>query len=450
MGFPYQYTQEYVYVNYLINDKISEPRISLNQSVISEPNLTYDLDFARNRLFGMPLTEDEEKHNRIIDTVFVRAPLYRKILMFMITDVPPLLLDRPARVGEFKINQFSNWYHFSKVEGHYLGFEYQLINNSDLNIFTSLGYAFSSEIASPLIVVRYGSWNLDIDSKTTNLGQFPYNRRALTYTALFRHSDDIHYFQSKTVSVNYVFSPISQLRITPAITFNWQSPLSNKTNYSLFDREKQYKSNYEIQSYRNHTIALSLGYYENYDYRLSSQTLYHGNSSTNVVISGDYGDRRLLNASEGRWVFNYDLHRYQEIYTPVRVDVRIFGQIQNKSDFVQEMNFVSRIQTLQQWDNPLSFFTLQDYDYQLRNYLRIRMEVTLWQLPKIYVFAPFFTGVFSALKSFSESEFAGFPSLHSTFYEYGAGLKELSVLNVYLLSNNLPGQNLFMRINFSF
>jgi hypothetical protein len=218
----------------------------------------------------------------------------------------------------------------------------------------------------------------------------------------------------------------------------------------LFDREKQYKSNYEIQSYRNHTIALSLGYYENYDYRLSSQTLYHGNSFTNVVISGDYGDRRLLNASEGRWVFNYDLHRYQEIYAPIRADVRIFGQIQNKSDFVQEMNFVSRIQTLQQWDNPLSFFTLQDYDYQLRNYLRIRMEVTLWQLPKIYVFAPFFTGVFSALKSFSESEFAGFPSLHSTFYEYGAGLKELSVLNVYLLSNNLPGQNLFMRINFSF
>ncbi len=450
MGFPYQYTQEYVYVNYLMNDKTGEPNISLNQSVILEPNLTYDLDFARIKLFGMPLTEEEEKHNGIIDAVFVQAPLYRKILMFLITDVPPLLLDRPARVGFFKINQFSHWYHFSKVDGHYLGFEYQIINHSDLNIFTSLGYAFASEIPSAFVRVRYGNWNLDINSTTTNLGQFPFNRSAVTYSALFNHSDDFHYYQSKTVSVNYVFSPISQIRITPVITYNWQSPLSNKTDYSLFDQKKQYKTNYEIQSYRNHTIGLSLGYYENFDYKLSSQTLYHGNSFTNVVISGDYGDRRILNASERRSVFNFDLHRYQEIYTPIRADVRIFGQLENKSDFIQEMNFVSRIQTLQQWDNPLSFFTLQDYDYQLRNYLRIRMEVTFWQFPKIFVFSPLFTGVFSALKSFGESHFAGFPSLHSNFYEYGAGLKELSMLNVYLLSNNLQGKNLFLRINISF
>ncbi|MCP4971573.1 MAG: carboxypeptidase-like regulatory domain-containing protein [Arcobacter sp.] len=452
-GFLFKIEQEYTFINYAINIEDNKMFISNSIPLFEENDLASNIEYKRNNFFKIPLILEEQKHINKIDTLFNKGPLYKRFLiktyMFLFSDALILYSDEPANIFGLNINRFSNWYHFNKVEGHYIGGEYNLINNEKINLYVNAGYGFSSKYLSSQVRFKWKNLELNLSRGITNLNNLQYNKSGQTFNALFYHTDDMCYYKSNSLNLNYTFLVTSKIKIIPSLTFEKQLPIKSFSEFSLFYRAKKYSPNLEIEKYNNHKAGIAFEYIENENYRTGRPIIVKGRSLTNFSASYKFGSKKLFGSTENRSVWNLNLQRYQEIYNPISLDVRMFLHYQNHTDYIQELDFVNRTQITSLKEAPLSFYTLKNYEYQLQNYLKIKSDLTLFELPKILDFQMSLGFVYSFLRPLNKSNFTEIKVLESNFHEYGIALKGISFLNFYLLKNNLSEKDIFFRVDIS-
>ena len=449
-GLFYKLEQEYTFINYEINNNNSYMFNSIPQ--LENNKLSSNIEFIRNNFFKTPFTNEEQKYLTKVDSLLNESPLYKRIIInsyLHFVDFLLLSFDEPAYIFGFNINKFSNWYHFNKVEGHYIGAEYSLINNEKLNLYANVGYGFASKLFSAKVKFRWNNLELKLSRGIVSLNNLLYNKSAQTFDALFYHSDDLNYYKSDLLNISYTFPVSSKIKIIPSLTFEKQYPVKNISEFSLFYRAKKYSPNFEIKKYNNNKAGIAFKYIENEDYNTGNPVTVKGKSLTNFSVSYKFGNRKILGSTENRSIIDLDLQRYQEIYNPISFDVRLFWHFQNHTDFIQESNFINKTQILSLQRSPLSFYTLENYEYQLQNYLKIKSELTFFELPRIFDFNLSLGFVYSFLRPLSKNGFTKIKVLDSNFYEYGIVLKGISFLNFYLLKNNLSGKDIFFRFDFS-
>jgi hypothetical protein len=453
IGYSYNYTQENSFVDYSINNPFDRPFITTDRLVSIEPNLTYDIGLKRDEIFNMPLTEKESIHNQQIDRIFNKAPLHKRIFLFLFTDLLPLSFDQPASIGKLKINKFSNWYHFNKVEGHFLGLEHQLLNDDSFNIYTQFGYSFGRESLFYNIRSRFRGLLFQFKNHIVNLGRFDYNQTGNTIAALFSHHDNLHYYKSITYALSYNLDFSSKFNTKLGVYFENQFPIHNVTNFSLFNKNEIYSPNFLINEYSNNKIGIELSYLENYEFFNNRPIIFNRKSFTNVSISYYIQNKSILKSTEDRSILNLILHRFQPINYPIALDLKLIWHKQDKSDFIQEVNFTSSVKSIFERENYLDFFTLNNYDYYVNDYIKLTGELILFNLPDIYTFRRMSVGsIVTYLKPFETPVFDTryFNRLDKEFYEYGIIFKGISFFNFYIMTNNTLEKHVHFRLRMYF
>ena len=427
------YSQEYNYMDYIVNDPEHKPIVSINNVFVFEPNLTYDVDFQRNQRFRVPLLEKEKKFYEKEEKSYKETP-------FFINMIPQLIMlpfDRPTSIKGIKISKLSNWYHFSKVEGHYLGCEYQFYNTDKINIYSQIGYSFSNKLIQYGFQARYKQFVLELNRNITNLGKFSYIKSQQSWNALWSHEDNFHYYFYQSVDASYTQNINSNINLVANIHFEHQKPASNRTNFSITKRDNIYLENYQIKEYNKNYLGLSLNYVENHDYYYGKPVIYNGQSFLNISLNYFWGDKQKLGASENISTFNFNIHRLQSIYNPIALDFQFNLHLQNSTNYIQEFNFLSGEQSFLSFKNDLSFFTVNHYDYVVQNYFGIKGDLTIFNLPQIYNFRMSVGSLVAFLRPLDEIELNEFPSLNNDFWEYGLSIKGISFFSIYFIKNNI-------------
>ncbi len=448
LGIPYYFSQEYSFINFVINDSLNEPYISADNSLQFEPKLSYNLDAQRNEIFIIPLTEEEKQYEDVIERVFTNAPFYRKVLMFVFTELLPASLDQPAEIAGIKIEKLSNWYRYNKVEGNFLGAEYQFFNQTNFNLFTNIGYSFGLKKILFQTRTRYKGLLAELEDVIVNLGNFNYNKTGQSISTLFSHEDDLNYYRSQRASLSFTQNLSSKISIKAAVQYEKQKPLKNNTNFSLFNKDRVFEPNFRINNYNNHKAGLSLNYIENPDMINGRTVLYRGSSFLNASISYFRTNKSVLKSTEDRDAIDINLHRYQTIYSPIAIDLKAAYHVQDKSDFIQQMNFSNSEQMFLVNNNNLSFYTVENYDFYLKDYLRLSGDLTLFNLPQIYTLRMSLGALVSFLRPLEQIEIEKFNSLKENFWEYGIALKGVSVFNFYLLTNSFNNRQVKLKMKF--
>ncbi|MGE5682519.1 MAG: DUF5686 family protein [Bacillota bacterium] len=447
LGMKINMEQQYTFANYKINDLKNKPEILTNNKIIEISNDSLNFDLKRDNFFKVPLSLSEQKHLRFIDSVFVRAPLFRKVLIFAATRLPSLLLDESTSIGKLNISRFSNWYHFNKAEGHYLGFEYLGYKNDKSSLFANAGYGFTSGVVSLNLLFNLYQFNLQISRSVRQLGDITYNANFLTFNALFKHVDNNNYYLSQTLKLNYLIPAFSQLRIIPFILFEKQLPLNSISEFSILHKEKHFPSNYIIKTFNNYKTGLQLVFCQGPDETLPEiQETAKGRSFFNFSTGVDISSKSI-NSTENGYSLRFDFHQHQEIGNNLAFDLFFYANKQSNNFNIQSMNFVCSKETDSQQNSPLSFFSLSNYQFYVQDYFRIKAETEVFHLPEIFTFRITAGILYSYLKGFNSPALNGFSPLKSDFQEYGIAFKGISLLKFYLVKNTIEKNSLFLKIN---
>jgi len=451
MMFQIKYKQEYTFANYTINKVNDKPFITEDNSLVEEPNLNISYDFKRDELFKVPLTVEEEKFNKKMEDMFVNAPLYRKVLFYLLRDFFPLITDQPSEIGGLRFSNLSNIYHFNKVEGHFAGLEYTIFNNEEINLYSKAGYAFGANEFEFDLNFRWKRFSLSIHNNITNLGEFEYVRTIHTIDALFNHEDDLNYFRSTGVEVKYTLPLSGKLSVTPFIHFEKQNPIANSTEFSFFARDGRFKDNFQIPEYSNNKLGIKLEYIENVEFWGVDRQIFHGQSFTNIFASVESGSKKILNSTENTTEWNLEIARYQEIFDPVNLKLQFGLRSLNGSEYINKMHFINESETFESQRNSLTFYTLYNYDFYLKDFLWIKSDITLFSFPQIFWFRMSLGGYYAFLRPMNTVNLnSTIQPLTSNFHEYGLSLKGVSMINIYFLKNNLYPHDLFVKLDFSF
>jgi hypothetical protein len=438
--FRYKQHQTISYANYIINDQNDIPYLTTDQMVSTSVNMKYDVGIERDLIFKVPFTANEKAFEKVVEEKIVNAPWYKKIFLKGFTEVFPLALDGPGSIGNLRIRRASNWYRFSKVEGHYLGGEYQFFSDDKSELYTNAGYAIAAETFQFNIEARYLGLSLDAGQRVKNLGNFDYNRISdQSISALFDHKDHLNYYFSRYGSLFYTQNTVSDFYLKLGIEMEQRSALSNITEFSLFNKDAVFSPNFKMAKYNNNRFSIGLHYIENRDVLFLQPVNYRGRTFTNATLTLANQNRALLGASEDRLIIRGHLDYYYSMKYPRGFHLTIDGGKQFQTDYTQELSFVNKRRGSVVKAHPLGFYTLNDYEYAVDDYVSLRSELTLLALPKYYTIKPTlgvtanFLWSFNNNKSIPENTVA--KPLTKPFAEYGLALR-IWMFKLFILTNN--------------
>lgn len=445
------FQQQYTFMNYDINSEKNKPVIIPDKKLVENLSRNISVDSERTAKFNVPLSQEEIEFSNRIDSIFVHAPFYKKAFFTLYSFGFSTLLDQPGEIFGYKYRNFANLYRFNRVEGHYLGLEYQLLNNETTDLYIKGGYAFN--LKQPEFVIHFKEKQLIMDFylKINNLGRFEYLQNINTIDALFYHNDPLHYYKSYGVSIEYYIPVSSRITFTPRLSLSKEEPVGKSTDFSFFYTDKDFMDNFEIPEYNNNKIGFTLSYIENKEYWAIERMIYKGQSFTNVAASIDLLSEDLLNSTEDLYEINLNLVTYQELFHPVTVKIDTDYRHISDTKFINKMGFVNSSQVFLYNTNRLSFHTLENYDYYLQDYFRFTADLTLFNLPEFFFLRPSIGAAYSYLKPMNENKVSNyFNYLTDDFYEYGLALKGLSMFNLYFLKNNFKKDEIFIELNTEF
>lgn len=451
MGINTKYKQEYTFANYSINKENDKPFITEDNSVVEEPNLNVNLDFKRDELFKVPLTSAEEEFNKKMVELFINAPFYKKVFLYLITNLLPFIADQPSDIGGLKFSKFSNIYRFNKVESHFIGFEYTIFNNDLINLYSKAGYAVGANEFEFDFNLRWKRLLFSLHNKITNLGEFKYVRSGQTIDALFYHIDNLNYYKSTGAELKYIIPLFNKLSITPFVQYEKQTPLANSTEFSLFKRSERFKDNFRIPEYFNNKLGMKIEYIENAEYWGIEKHLIRGQSFTNIFATVESGAKKILHSTENTTEWNFEIARYQEIYNPITLELQFGLRFLNGSKYINKMRFINKLETFESQRNSLTLFTLNNYDFYLKDILLIKSEMIFCSFPQFLGLRISLGGYYTFLRPLDSVGLnSAFQPLTSNFHEYGLALKGISLLNIYFLKNNFYPADLYIRLHFAF
>lgn len=204
----------------------------------------------------IPLTALEEIGYDYIDSVENNKPLYKKVL--------PLI---PASI--YLVGYAQDFFHFNPVEGAYLGAKVGVdLFDERLKLLLKSGYAFDAD----LVQHRYG-FDYTLDKKSRLAFGAEYSDMAKTQhsvisnpngnsslKALFYKADPYDYHREKGFTVKTSVNPLSKLKLGLSYNDYEHFSLSNNSDFSLFNRDADYRINAQVAEGRMRSIMGSIGY----------------------------------------------------------------------------------------------------------------------------------------------------------------------------------------------
>lgn len=207
----------------------------------------------------LPLTRQEVSAYARLDSIARNMPVYLKAIVF--------LSSLPDQVASLPITSFSDFYHFNRVEGNYLGIGLRNSAVTESMDFTATGgYGFSDRMWKSDLAVDYRFPFADGvtvgGSVFRRLANRPeediYSRFEVTIGALLYRDDYRDYYLS-TGWNGYMHWRLSS-SWKAAIQFNdeKQSSVHKNTDYSLFSEDHGYDQNPPIDDGWMRSVTLSL------------------------------------------------------------------------------------------------------------------------------------------------------------------------------------------------
>lgn len=437
LGMLFYYIQEYASVDFDINDPVNIPTIlERGNSVIPDPRMTYDVALPRDTVFHMVLTQEEKLYKQHEEEI-INAPFYKKAILYVLVDILPLALDEQAEIAGLTISRLSNWYHFNKVEGHFLGFEFLPINSDIMSLHFRGGWSSGNKWLTAAARGRYKNIVVGYERAIQTLGRVDINRSLTSIDASLSHVDNIYYYASEQWRLSLSREVASHTSVAADLVLEKQRGVDNTTEFSVFSKDKVYSKNVRIEDYRNNYAAVTFTYDDDGMPLEGERIAIVGKSYVNVSTGMAVSHPRLLQSTEQSWEWFASVRTIQAIHRPVSIDVSVVSKYQTGSSYVQKMNFLSSSRALREHSHPLSFYSISNYDYYCESYLRVRSAVVLLSLPTILHFRPSIGAIVSYLRPSGNHDFEGFTRLKNDFWEYGISLRGISFLNVHVVKNNL-------------
>lgn len=446
MGFDIKIRQEFIFSNYEINNPKDIPYISSNNIIEKNLNTDYDLEFKRDNIFNLPLSRKEKDHKKRIKKIFEDGSILKKTILFAFVDLFPLMFDQPSQLFGMKIPNFSNFYRFNKIDGHYLGYERNLINSNNYSLFATIGYGFSSHEFYFSSLFRYRNFDLSVNKKSNYLGEFYSAKTIQSISTLFTHKDDYNYYHSFQVKSKLSLQLDSKTEVVLCANLEKEKSTENNTEFSFFNRDKNFTNNIKVKDYWNNYFSVLLDYKTNYNYLENRVIPLKGKSFLNFVAEGRIWDK-LFNSTEDLFSLDLKMQSYIEIKSPIRIELNLnYFNIAN-SEFIQRYRFTSENDSFQEKENLLTFASIGNYYFTLNEYLYFDTYLNLYDLPR-FLSLRMSIGLFlTGVKSFGNPSFSVINTLsEDTFYEYGIALKGISILNFYLGVNSIQKDKFFLNV----
>ena len=287
----------------------------------------------------LPLTREEARAYQRLDSLTRSLPLFWKALLYL-TRLPNQSVSLP-------FTSFSDFYHFNRVEGNYLGVGLTsgpLLGPASLKAIT--GYGFADRMW------KYdfgGSYDLPIwDGVTVGGSIFHrlsnreeediYSRFEVTIGALLYRDDYRDYYLSRGWN-GFVKLRLSS-NVDAAVRFEnaEQTSVTANTNYSILSENYSYRLNPTIDEgiMRSVELSLSLDTRERYESNMSMQSN-QGTSYWTGGVSLELSSRRYLNSSFSFDRYHLALMRHQVTFASSFLDVWIIGGLSQGSLPIQRM-----------------------------------------------------------------------------------------------------------------
>lgn len=426
-----------------------------NKIISYELNSNIDLELLRKEQFKIPLTVKEKEFSEKMNRFFKNGSLFKKTFLFLFADLLPLLSDAPANIGGFNISKFSNIYRFNKVEGHSLGIEKNFNINDRITNYTNLGYSFSSKTIHFNNDFIWNYFRVNTKSEIKTLGEFSKYQTNQTIEGLINHIDDYNYFYSKLVSIGITIPFSNKIEFATAINYERKEGVDNNTNFSVFNKDLDYKKNYNFTDYSNNYITFGFTFASNPNYQASLQKNLKGKSTFLLSAKMKYFDSNFLNSSESFLGGEVYAKLYWEIVSNIRADISFVYFNHKNSTHISQSRFANKNRTLifenqdiSNFSEIIPFYTLKDYQYTVNEYFFVQSKIIWFSFPEIFHLRTSFSTIFSYLKSYSTPHEIIGSSLEKDFYEFGIGIEGISIMNLYLVSNSLNHKNVSLHFGF--
>ena len=248
-----------------------------------------------NSVNTLPLTVDEAKAVTRIDSIMAHANFVQRSIIWL-TRLPLALKDIP-------ISSVSDFFHFNRVEGAYLGAGFRFEHLVPATTITLRGgYAFAAKRTEYSFGLERGL----VSSNDVSVGADVYRTISfregeeflspgdITWLSLLDNNDPVDYFRSEGWSPFVHAKPLTDLSFEMRYTNETEQSARKETDYAFFGSSK-YRDNPPIIDgiLRSGTISLK------YDTRRFTETGFfdaedRSQNSLMLTISAEYSDRSAL------------------------------------------------------------------------------------------------------------------------------------------------------------
>ena len=241
---------------YTLNEGVADT--IFNDYALEVAEKVDDLDSAQWFAGQMiPLTEEEQLGYKYIDSMENRPkPIHKKVLRLAL-GITALAATK------------YNFFHFSRVEGPYLGISYNFDKIPGTSLFVKSGYSFDNKfwqhrykasytLFTPIDLQVKAGYHNEITHRPVMISSESYNP---TFTALTSKVDPYDYYKEEGYNIGLSFRPVKKLKFSLDYLDVKQESVGNVTNYSfLFSKDREHRPNLEIVDGKLRTISGSFKY----------------------------------------------------------------------------------------------------------------------------------------------------------------------------------------------
>lgn len=326
-----------VLYDYRINPRFPSGFFSRDFAASSPPVANTDSSAWMNEQI-LPLTHAEVLAYAALDSLARAMPFYLKAIVFLTTRLP-------ERVASWPITSFSDFYHFNRVEGSYLGVGFKsssILRKTELTAIA--GYGFSDRMWKYDFGASYElpfANNLTVGASlfkrlANREEEDIYSRLDVTLGALLYRDDYRDYYLSKGCRTFLKWQLNSSVVAGLAYADEVQTSVKRNTGYSLFSQRYDYSVNPPIDEGRVRSIVVSLGLdtrrYSGTGMSLQSD---QGSGYWNCNAYIEMSSPRFLNSSFSFTRYHVGLMRHQMTFASGYLDLWAIGNFCEKGLPVQ-------------------------------------------------------------------------------------------------------------------
>ncbi|MBU2445759.1 MAG: DUF5686 and carboxypeptidase regulatory-like domain-containing protein [Bacteroidetes bacterium] len=252
-----QYSMIY---NYRINTELEKSLF--DRYTLSALSTASDIDSLRWQRFDiLPLTYDEANAYHRIDSIMQHTSLFARAIIF--------LTRFPQTMKELPFTTFSDFFHFNRAEGFFLGIGMKLDNlfpSTNFKLRTGYGlsdkrWKYSLETEQFFSKQRKTSFGLDYYRKIQyREGEETFSRGIITVTSLLDKNDPVDYFESEGWKLSTWINPFPSVNLKLLYLNETHRSVSKKSEFSIFSPSASFRKNPAIYEGQLRSVTFSLSY----------------------------------------------------------------------------------------------------------------------------------------------------------------------------------------------